>query len=141
MEIKNAEIIKVAIELHHGCLTCWVYLDYGDFTQQGFGGLCLYNPEYRGMEQEETNFAGRYLHNLLTTFGGGSLTDLEGKTCRVKLNDSGEIEMLGHILKDVWFTPKKPPEVHLNSAARMAMSPKKGAVPLADGRYIELYDS
>ncbi|MEQ1888073.1 MAG: hypothetical protein ABL951_02700 [Alphaproteobacteria bacterium] len=99
-EIKNAIIKSAEICIEdHGLLTVWLMLDYGDSSAQGFGGYCLFNPNFPDKDR-----AGRFIRRVLDIAGVRSWDKLPGKTIRAKASGVS-VESIGHILKDDWFTP------------------------------------
>ena len=45
VEIKNAKIMSLTISNgDHGLLSSYLHLEYGDGSEQGFGGYALYCP-------------------------------------------------------------------------------------------------
>lgn len=109
--IKNATIENVRLELERDILQCWVALDFGDSTGQGFGGwaLRLGDDYVRKDERCADDFCGRYLYRLLKVGGVTDFNSLKGKSVRAKTNSDrsfgGTIVALGHITKDIWLTP------------------------------------
>lgn len=106
MEIKNAIIEKATLTIVEGCLSAWVFLDYGG-CGQGFGGFALYFPKsFRHYDPKTPNYAGHFIWRVLKIAGVENWSDLKGKTVRVK-GDFTRIEAIGHIVKNDWFDPKK----------------------------------
>jgi hypothetical protein len=102
-DIKNAIIESTKITNDdHGCLSAWLYLDYGG-SGQGFGGFSLYIPK-RGPAMG--NYAGHFIWRVLEIADVTDWDKLIGKTIRVKAEHEG-IQEIGHILKDIWFNPKR----------------------------------
>lgn len=98
---RNAVITGTSISsADHGCLTAWLYLDYGDGAGQGFGGAGLYAPGSK--RKRGANFAGHWLWRVLEVVGVDRWEDLSGCTCRVRGDDDG-VRAIGHIVKDEWF--------------------------------------
>lgn len=103
-EIENAIIVGTEIEYNHGMLTLWLRLDYGGI-QQGFGGYSLFNPKF---DSRTHSFAGFFLHRVLEITGAVKWSQVRGKTVRVERSEpglGGNIQGIGHIVKDVWFFP------------------------------------
>ena len=105
MDEKNAIIDGTSLSKDdHGCLSAWVYLDYGG-THQGFGGYALYLPEsFKHHEMDSP--AGHFIWRVLEIAGVGCWDKLVGKTVRVRC-DHCHIEEIGHIVKNDWFNPKR----------------------------------
>lgn len=93
--IKSAEVY---IE-DHNLLTVWLLLDLGDSTAQGFGGWCLFNPNFPGNDR-----GGKFIRRVLEIAGVKKWSELPGKTIRVR-GSGARLDGIGHILKDDWFTP------------------------------------
>lgn len=104
MEIKNAVIESASLQLDRGCLSMWLHLDYGG-TGQGFGGYALQLAE-SFTHWDKNGPAGYYIMKCFEVAGVENIKDLKGKTIRVKGSHS-KIESIGHIIKDIWFTPSK----------------------------------
>ena len=105
MEIKNAIIESVEITSDdYGCLSAWIHLDFGG-SGQGFGGYALYLPKSFKHHKVES-VAGHFIYRVLEIAGVTKWSQLVGKTIRVKGTHSN-IEAIGHIVKDDWFTPKQ----------------------------------
>lgn len=93
MEIKNAQITGTMLGLEdHNIFTCFLYLDYGG-GYQGFGGYFLENHP-------------TMIQDILKTVGVGSWEELGGKFIRVQSNNH-KILRIGHIIKDVWYSPEE----------------------------------
>lgn len=103
-DIKNAIISRASITSDdHGCLSAWLYLDYGG-SRQGFGGWALYLPK-SFKHHELKSVAGHFIWRCMEIGGVTNWSELVGKTIRVKSSHSG-IEEIGHIIKDDWFCPR-----------------------------------
>lgn len=80
-------------------LSSFLHLDYGG-SGQGFGGYALFSPEFK------TDATGLWIWRCMEIAGVSEWTCLPGRTIRVRANHSS-VEAIGHILKDLWFDPKK----------------------------------
>ncbi len=102
MIIKNATIKEVKLGFEdHGILTSYVILDYGG-SGQGLGGFCL-GGEY-------TDY---WVRGILESLELKDWNDLVGTNVRVKLTTDdmlAEIIEIGHIIKDLWFNPRRKKE-------------------------------
>lgn len=102
IETKNAIITGSSLTTEdHGILSAWITLDYGG-SGQGFGGYVLYSPN----KTSDANYAGHFIWRVMEVAGVGKWSDLHGKTVRVRGDHAG-IESIGHIVKDMWFCPRK----------------------------------
>ena len=105
MEIKNAIIEDVKISTENGTLSCWLHLDYGDGSQQGFGGYALYLPKsFKHCNIHST--AGHFLYRCMEIAGVSDWNAMKGKAIRVKAGYDG-VEAIAHIIKEDWFNPKE----------------------------------
>lgn len=105
-EIKNAIIESAKFDTERGCLSAWIYLQYGDSGGQGFGGYMLYGPSGWKAHGSPGNFAGHFIWRVLEIAGVDDWSKLPGRAIRVKANDC-EVRAIGHIIKDDWFCPKE----------------------------------
>ena len=100
----NAVIKSVAIsDGDYGALSAWLHLDYGG-SEQMFGGYCLYLPK-SFTHHEIKSFAGHFIWRCMEIADVTEWEKLSGKTIRVREDDWGNIEAIGHIVKDDWFNP------------------------------------
>ena len=105
LETKNAVIESAEITNDdHGCLTAWIFLDYGG-GGQGFGGYALYLPK-TVVHHAVLGPAGHFIWRVMEVAGVEKWSQLKGKTIRVKANNGG-VESIGHIVKEDWFTPRE----------------------------------
>lgn len=102
-EIKNAVIKGARITSEdHGCLSAWLYLEFGHSGQVDFlGGYSLYHPK-----SAPKGVAGHFIWRVMEIAGVTSWDKVVGKTIRVKGTKVG-IEAIGHIVKEDWFCPKE----------------------------------
>lgn len=107
MSFRNALIESVSIDdADRGLLTAWLHLNYGG-SGQSFGGYTLYLPKSYAHHQLLTH-AGHFIWRCMEIGGVSRWADLKGKTIRVDSDgEFGDINGIGHIVKDDWFYPKK----------------------------------
>ena len=106
MEIDNAIIESATITTDdHGCLSAWLFFDYGSGGHQGFGGYALYPPK-SWTHHNILSHAGHFIFRVMEVAGATKWEDLKGKTVRVK-HDWDGVEAIGHIVKDDWFCPSE----------------------------------
>ena len=106
--IRNAVITRVKIGIEdHGFLTMSIHLDFGGALGQMFGGRALWAEGWEN--KPVTNYAGRYIYNILDVVGVKSVTELVGKAIRVDGSCSG-IDGIGHIIEDNFFYPNEKEE-------------------------------
>lgn len=99
--IKSAEIT----DSDRGILDAWLTLNYGS-SGQGFGGYALYLPKSFD-HHTMLSPAGHFIWRCMEIAGVTKWSDLKGKTIRVRKDSEwGDIEAIGHIVKDDWFCPK-----------------------------------
>lgn len=97
-KIENAVITSMSISnTDYGALTIWIGLSYGDGSQQGFGGYCLYS----GLK---TDYTGKFIWRLFEIADVSEWSKLINKPICVKIEDCS-VKAIGHFLKDDWFTP------------------------------------
>ena len=105
--IRNAIIESTSLNMENGVLTCWLFLDYGDGTKQGFGGHSLYLP--KSYKHHNINSpAGHFIYRCLELTDTTDFDKLARKSVRVALDKAGlggSILGIGHITKDDWFYP------------------------------------
>lgn len=117
-EVKNARIESTLLGTEdHGIMSCFVQLDYGDSTHQGFGGYALDEP----IRDRDGKFVRRvgsangmeFVMQVLNVLEASSWEKLRGMYCRVRVDvekPSGfghKIVAIGNITKDKWFEPAK----------------------------------
>lgn len=106
MEVKNAVITSTALtSSDHGCLSGWLYLDYGG-SCQGFGGYALYLPNSFTHSKGQLNYAGHFIYRILEIAGVEEWSKLPGKTIRVKAEHE-KVHAIGHIVEEDWFDPSE----------------------------------
>jgi hypothetical protein len=105
IEERNALIKSTEITWNHGCLTCWLHLDYGG-AQQGFGGYALDRYDKTNDCRVGTVYGMEFIQRIMSTVGA-SWEKLPGKHCRARIYDDGRIHAIGHIIHDQWFNPEE----------------------------------
>lgn len=104
-EIRNAKITSVSLGYEdHGCLTCWLSLDYGS-TCQAFGGYTIDQYNTDTQHREGSKWGCEFIKRVIDTVGVRSWESLNGQHIRVKIG-ACYIEAIGHIIEDKWFNPK-----------------------------------
>lgn len=104
IETKNARITSTTITIEdHGCLSAWLYLDYGG-SGQGFGGYALDAWDPLLKKRVGVAWGCEYLRRILEVLEIGTWEKLPGALIRVRA-DHGKVHAIGHPLKDQWFSP------------------------------------
>lgn len=103
-EVKNAIITSAKFDMERG-LSMWIFLDYGG-SSQGFGGYLLYAPKGWEAHKQSGNYCGHFIYRVLQIADVEDVSQLPGKSVRVKADHSG-VSAIGHIIKDDWFDPKQ----------------------------------
>jgi hypothetical protein len=105
IETKNAVIESIEITSDdHGCLSAWLYLDYGG-SGQGFGGYALYLPKSFKNHTIDSG-AGHFIYRCMEIAGVTEWSKMKGKTIRVRC-EHVKVHAIGHIVKDDWFNPSE----------------------------------
>lgn len=100
--IDNAIIEKAEITNDiRGCLTANITFDYGGLVQTE--GFCIYQP---ALQTPAPDFAGHFIWRMLDIAGVDCWEDVRFSPVRVKKVD-GQIEAIGHIIKNDWFNPQE----------------------------------
>lgn len=103
-EIRNAVIKSANITTaDRGFLNAWIQLDFGGMSQ-GFGGYVLYLPKSFAHHNIQS-VAGHFIFRVMEIAGVDSWDQLKGKSVRVR-GSWTEIEAIGHIINDDWFSPR-----------------------------------
>ncbi|KKN89646.1 hypothetical protein LCGC14_0234920 [marine sediment metagenome] len=105
--VENGRIMRTMLGVeHHGLLTASIQMEFSGSGQS-------YNCPYRldGGPPVDSRFPDNYFANkireLLDTLGVDSWEEIPGAHVRVIREDPyGEIMMIGHIVKDKWFSWK-----------------------------------
>lgn len=108
MEIKNGIITSATITNDsHGMLSAYIQLDYGG-AGQSFGGHVLHQPFKAKTRhvKDQGNYCGEFIWKVMEVAEVSEWSQLVGKTVRAKA-DHGGIEAIGHIVKDIWFSPSE----------------------------------
>lgn len=103
--IENAIIKNIDIGIEdHNCLVC-------NLEIEGRGWSAMFGRSYNLCSSDKFGGAdctGFFIRRLIKVFlgGFGSLKELRGKPCRVKVQD-GVVVAIGHFLEEEWFNPSK----------------------------------
>lgn len=104
-EIRNATIKSTELGLKdHGCLSFFLYLDYGG-AGQGFGGYVLDEPIHKNgkfIKRIGSAFGMEIINQILKVLEVNSWEKLPGTPCRAK-TEHHKVHAIGHYLKDNWF--------------------------------------
>ena len=101
--IENAIIESVQLTIERGSVVAFLQLRFGESGGQGFGGYCLYNPNF-----PDKDYTGFWIYRCCESVGAETWEALVGKPCRVKKESYlSDINAIGHFLEDKWFYPKK----------------------------------
>lgn len=93
IETKPARVISTMLgREHHGIPTCWVTLNYGDGTGQGFGGYDLRHYGYAMVQ------------GIIDAVGAETWESLKGMNVRVR-SDESRILAIGHATEEQWYAP------------------------------------
>lgn len=102
MNIDNAIIKSYKIYLtSFDHLSLEIVLDYGMSTQV-FGNYVLYTD---GTLDTYPNVCGFFIKKLLDVTASRNLNEIVGKSVRAN-HDIHQVFGIGHIIKDIWLTPK-----------------------------------
>lgn len=102
--IHNAQVSGVTLSnADHGCLSLWIYVDYGG-AGQGFGGYNLYSKPRNS--DNIRGICGWWIWRVFEVLEINNFDDIKGQTLRVKTED-GLIKAIGHFMKDKWFNPSE----------------------------------
>jgi hypothetical protein len=103
-EINNAIIERADITIgDRGFLDAWLSLNFGNAVQV-FGGLTLYLPKSYS-HHNILSVAGHHIFRIIEIAGVENWSQLPGRSIRVEGSWS-EINRIGHIVKDDWYSPK-----------------------------------
>jgi len=106
-KIRNAVIVDTFLGIEdHGIMTCWITLDYGGGSRQGFGGFILDTFDKLQDRRVGTSFGMSFIMRILEMVGVTRWEDLKGKHVRAKVTYE-KIHAIGHIVEDKWFEPDK----------------------------------
>lgn len=97
IETKNAVITGASLGIERGMLTSFVYVEFDEGSQQGFGGFDL----------TQFNSASHFIRRVLEIASVEEWRNLKGRAVRIKAEPYGIIIALGHFLKDEWFVPSE----------------------------------
>ncbi len=98
--IRNAIITSASLSnADHGCLSSFLYLDYGNSNGQGFGGYRLASPT------SQTPAAGNWIWHCLRVAEVDDWSKLPGRTIRARIEDD-RVVAIGHITREIWFEPR-----------------------------------
>lgn len=103
--IENAIIKNIDIGIEdHNCLVC-------NLEIEGRGWSAMFGGAYNLCSSDKFGGAdctGLFIRRLIKVFlgGFGSLKELRGKPCRVKVQDR-VVVAIGHFLEEEWFNPSE----------------------------------
>jgi hypothetical protein len=91
----------------HGLLSAWLMLKY-DGSGQGFGGYVLYLPHgFEHHNDAHKDCCGIFIWRCMQIAEVTEWSKMVGKAIRVrKDSEFGDIQAIGHIIKNDWFCPK-----------------------------------
>lgn len=97
-EIQNARIERADLAIEdHGILVADIMFGFGS-SSQGLGGLILEGPS-----KTPSKMCGLFIRRLMETLEVYKWAKIRGSYCRVRRNDKGMIDSIGHFLKDKWL--------------------------------------
>ena len=106
-EIENAKITGVSISMaDHACLVFKIFLEdsigyavLGNYKN----GTGLLNGNY----WEGNGSAVVAMMKIMDTVGVEKWEHLDGKYCRVEYDEQGNVERIGHIIRNKWFNVRE----------------------------------
>lgn len=103
--IRNAIITSAKITTEEGFLTALIDVCYGGGLYQGIGAYVLHLPK-SNKHFTIKSVAGHFIYRMMDVAGVTDWNSIVGKPVRVVVENE-RIHIIGHIIDDNWFCPKK----------------------------------
>ena len=103
----NAIIRKADLEFEYDnrflCLNLWLESNGQNWK---FGGVNLGNRFTKEFNPTGGEYAFWWIKRVFDIADVVSMSELNGKTLRIRLDDNGKINAIGHIISNDWFCPE-----------------------------------